>query len=146
MISINKSTYLCIKMTLHDHFFALGSCPIVNGESCAEKGRSPWFCFSSPRFTSSRLSGMKFSQWAFYLSRDTCQVSVCRCFSMLNVTPCAVQSELAIYPSCMYSFTSANRRLPLPPPPQNHSSVLYVCGSVSVFQVGSLVSYFRFHT
>ena len=56
---------------------------------------------------------------------------------IFNIVPCAVQEDLVVYPSYIYSFASANPTLPLHPSPTpipigNHKSVLYVCESVSV--------------
>ena len=56
------------------------------------------------------------------------------CLSILNVTV------------CIYYPRTPNPSLPLPPLHLgNHKSVLYVCESLSVSQIGSFVPYFRFH-
>ena len=68
----------------------------------------------------------------------------------LNIVSCAIQYDLVVHPSYIPWFVFANHTLPvLLPfpclPLGNYKSVLYICEPVSVFQISSFVSYFRFY-
>ena len=60
----------------------------------------------------------------------------------LDTVTCAVQQDLLVHPPQMQSFASTTPKFPghpspFPLPLGNHRSVLHVCESVSVWQVGS---------
>ena len=65
---------------------------------------------------------------------------------VVSVVLYAIQSNLVVYSSHRKYL-----RLPIwssqstPPPLSNQKSILYVCESLSVLYISSLVSYFRFH-
>ena len=67
---------------------------------------------------------------------------------ILNIFPCAIQQDLVVIHSTynsMYLLISNSQSIPPPShlPLDNHKSVLQVC--VSVSQISSFVSYFRFY-
>ena len=60
---------------------------------------------------------------------------------ILNIVPCVIQQDLVVYPFYIYQLASANLKTPNPSflplflPLDNHTSILYVCKSVSVSQI-----------
>ena len=70
-------------------------------------------------------------------------------YNTLNIVPCAIQQDLVVYLFYIQQFVSASPKLLIyssPPFPfGNHKFVFSVCESISVSQIGSLVSYFRFY-
>ena len=73
-------------------------------------------------------------------------------YEILNIVPCAIQSDLAVNLCYTQYLVSMNSKLlTYPRTPQtatfifiNHNFGLYVCESVSVLYISSFVSYFRF--
>ena len=68
---------------------------------------------------------------------------------MPNIVPCAIQWDPVVYPFCIYQFASASPKLLIHPfsttSPLATTSLFSVCESVSVLQISSFVSYFRFY-
>ena len=69
---------------------------------------------------------------------------------ILSIVPCAIPSDLVVYPPYIQYFASANCKLPrhlsptlLSVPLGNCKSVLQVCESVSVLQINPFVLHFR---
>ena len=63
-----------------------------------------------------------------------------------NWAPCAIQQVPTIYPfytwKCIYVKSNLPVRPTLPCPPRVHMSVLYICVSIPVLQIGSSVPFF----
>ena len=92
---------------------------------------------------------------------NTCLLRVCVCIhfnilfhcglsQVLNIVPCAVQQNLVVYlfHTKQFAYVSASPQIPVQSSPitlpfDNHRSIL--CESVSISQIGSFLSYFRFH-
>ena len=73
------------------------------------------------------------------LSQDIKYSSLC-----YTLGPCCSSIRYVIV--CIYQLQTPRIFLSLPYPLLgNHRSVLYVCESVSILQIGSFVPYFRFH-
>ena len=67
-------------------------------------------------------------------------------YKILNIVPCAMQQDLVIYLFHIQQFVSVNPKLLIYPSLLNfgnHTFVFYVCGSVSVLQISSYVSFFQ---
>ena len=70
--------------------------------------------------------------------------------STLTMVPYTRQQDVVFYPFCIEQFASPNPKLLIHPSPTcfpvgSHKCILYVCDSLSVLQISSFVSYFRFH-
>ena len=76
------------------------------------------------------------------LSQDTDLSSLCRALSYNSRTLFFIHS---VYNSLHLLMPNSQAFPPTIPSLGNHRSVLYVCESVSIARISSLVSYFRFH-